>query len=127
MSNPNFQKISLFVTGLVLFIGLSSCTDHRVQTKFFTQGSCEECKTYIESALKGKRGISEVEWDFSTSLTSVVFDTSKTSESTIQQELAKAGFSTMYFEADTHAQRDLPDCCKELSRRNLVPKGIPGH
>ncbi|MCI4670261.1 MAG: cation transporter [Bacteroidia bacterium] len=118
-------RISLFLLiGLFLF---SSCTDHRIKTKFFTQGGCEECQAIIEEALKKTKGVDSVSWDFETSLTTIVFDTTKTNESKLQQLVAKKGFNTTYFDADVEAAKALPECCTKVIERSLIPKGIHGH
>lgn len=102
---------------------LSSCTDNRVQTVFFTEGSCSECKKHIEKILSDVNGVRDAFWNPSTSQTNVVFDTTRTNESMIQKALAKGGFNTMYFEADTQAAKLLPACCRKVIEKKLIPEG----
>lgn len=114
----------LFILSLLL---LTSCTDNRVKTRFFTQGACADCQNFIEDILSSQKGVDSVRWNYQTSMAEVVFDTTRTSESELQQALAKGGFSTAFYEADSANFGNLPECCRSSSSRKLIPKGIHGH
>ncbi len=127
MNSRNYSQKAFNIFGLILMLLLSSCTEHRVKSRFFTQGGCEECKLLIEEALEKMSGVDSVAWSYQTSLTTVIFDTTRTNEEDLQKALAKKGFETAYFPADTEAQKNLPPCCTKNINRSLIPPGIHGH
>lgn len=119
-------SLNLLLIGILL--ALTSCTDNRIRTSFFTQGGCEDCQRYIEEILSSQKGVDSVSWNYQTSMTEVVFDTTRISEDELQQILSKNGFSTTFFEADTSRQKDLPECCTQSVNRSLLtPGGVHGH
>jgi copper chaperone CopZ len=115
--------MALFLV-MTLFAGCGGETD---QLTFFTEGNCEACGGLIQEVLEAQAGIESANWDYQTSLTTVVFEVGEIDEEAIQQALAKAGFRTGYFEPDPAAREALPACCQESVARKLQPTAPAGH
>jgi copper chaperone CopZ len=109
------KQIVIIVLGLFL---LTSCAES-TKTRFYVEGNCMECKEIIEAKVNEIQGIDSVGWDFESSLLIVKYFASKVAPDMIQQHVAKAGFDTQFYPADTDARNQLPACCQEPINRKL--------
>lgn len=83
------------------------------QTKtesFKVFGNCGMCKKRIEKAAKTD-GVTTAEWNKETKMLTVVYDSSKVSNSQIQKNVATVGHDTEKMSADDKVYDKLPGCC----------------
>ncbi len=74
-------------------------------------GNCDMCKARIEKAALVD-GVSKAEWSKETKLLTIVYDSAKVTNNSIQKNIAAVGHDTRMFKADEKAFNELPDCCK---------------
>jgi copper chaperone CopZ len=121
------MKRAHFSVSAVLALALMLAGCKQAQTRFFTEGSCPECKALIEAALHDAPGVVSAAWDPASSLVTVSYRPGRSSEDALQQALAQAGFSTGYYEPDSAARSRLPECCRTPITRRLERPGEAGH
>ncbi len=80
-----------------------------IATKVF--GSCEMCKTRIETAAQGK-GVQTAIWDVDSKILTLNYDPSKTSLDRIQKRILLAGHDVDNKRANTKVYETLPACCR---------------
>jgi periplasmic mercuric ion binding protein len=78
---------------------------------FKVWGNCGMCERTIEKAAKVE-GVSVANWDKTTKLITVSFDTSKTSLDQIQKSIAASGYDNDKYRADDVAYNNLHGCCQ---------------
>ena len=81
-------------------------------------GNCGMCQKTIEKSAKAA-GASSANWNEDTKLLTVSYKSKKTSLAQIQQSIAKAGYDTQDFTADSSAYYGLHGCC-QYERKNLA-------
>jgi len=74
-------------------------------------GNCGMCKTTIEKAAK-KAGATTAGWNEESKELQVSYAVNKTSSDKIQQSIAKSGYDTQDFTADSKAYSNLHSCCQ---------------
>jgi periplasmic mercuric ion binding protein len=79
-----------------------------------TSATCDECKTIIEAALKGVKGVKKSNLDVDTKDVTVVYSPKKTDESTIRKAISKAGYDADDLPKDQEAHDNLPACCRKV-------------
>ncbi len=103
---------SLRILSVVVLTFLSSAVFAQSKTeKINVSGNCGMCKKKIETALKVP-GISAAEWNKTTKVLTVSYDSAKISNEQVQQKVAAAGYDTPKFKASTQAYESLEDCCQ---------------
>jgi periplasmic mercuric ion binding protein len=73
-------------------------------------GNCSMCKKRIESAIK--TDVQSANWNYSSKLLVVSYDTLKTTMDKIQQKIAAVGHDTEKYPADDEVYSQLPGCCR---------------
>lgn len=92
-------------------------------------GSCAQCGKGIEAAAFEKN-ISQASWDKETSITSVTYDSKKTSLDAILKKIALAGYDNQGYLAPDEAYANLEACCRyeRSGKSDLVEvKATTGH
>lgn len=107
------KKVSIYA---VLFIGIFATSQSFAQKNTTNEtikvwGNCGMCQKTIEKSAKSA-GASSASWNEDTKLLSVSFKSKKTSLAQIQQSIAKAGYDTQDFTADSSAYNGLHGCCQ---------------
>lgn len=74
-------------------------------------GNCSMCKAKIEKAARSA-GASTANWSEDTKELKVSYAVNKTSNTRIQQAIAKTGYDTQDFTADNSAYEKLHQCCQ---------------
>ena len=74
-------------------------------------GNCGMCKTTIEKAAK-QAGAAKASWNEDSKQLKVTYVVTKTSSAKIQEAIAKSGYDTQDFIADSKAYDNLHACCK---------------
>jgi mercuric ion binding protein len=104
----------------VLFIFLSAGVVAQQVTKTFpVSGNCGMCKKTIEAAAI-KQGAIVANWDKSSQMLSVSFDSAVITEAIIKQSVADAGYDADGVKANDAAYNALPDCCKYRSTQSAT-------
>ena len=104
------MKNILCIIGIILSIKISAQTSIKTIT-LSVKGNCEQCKERIENAADIK-GVKKCTWSEKTQIATIIFDSSKTSEVSIEKAIAKAGHETANQVADDKVYNRLPACCK---------------
>jgi mercuric ion binding protein len=73
-------------------------------------GNCGMCKKVIEKAAK-TAGATKARWNDETKLLLVSYVENKTSNTRIQESIARSGYDTQDMTADNMAYNKLPGCC----------------
>lgn len=74
-------------------------------------GNCEMCKSRIEKAAKGVKGVISANWDVKAKVIHLDFDSKVTSKSNISKAIAIVGHDTELDKASKAAYDGLPSCC----------------
>ena len=74
-------------------------------------GNCEMCKSRIEKAAKGVKGVISANWDVDAKVIHLDFDSKATSKEKISKAIASVGNDTELDKASKAAYDDLPSCC----------------
>lgn len=83
-----------------------------VETTFKVDGVCGECKERIEAAAMRTKGVKSASWDKKTKMLDLVYNNTKTDESSIKLAVANRGHESEGQPADSTAYSNLPGCCK---------------
>lgn len=123
------MKNVILGASIIAAIGLVSCKNdskkaqHQVNdvpteksvitnVTFGVRGNCGMCKKTIEKAALATSGVSKANWDVEKKSINVSYDSSHTSEMSIHNSIAAAGYDTKMVEANTEAYSNLPGCCQ---------------
>lgn len=91
--------------------GTTQSDANKTHNMFNVSGNCEMCKSRIEKAAKGVKGVLSANWDVKGKVTHLDFDSKQTSKSKISKAIAKAGHDTEFDKAPDDAYKGLPECC----------------
>lgn len=79
---------------------------------FTVYGNCGMCKTRIEKAATGVKGVKKATWDADKQQIEVVYNTKKTSLIAIHEAIAAVGHDTDQRRAKDEVYNNLHGCCK---------------
>ena len=85
-------------------------TNKLVTDTITIKGNCGECKARIEEAAYTK-GVKTAEWNKTTKILTVVYNSEKTSRDKIQASIANAGHDSDRHTASDKSYKSLPSCC----------------
>lgn len=95
-----------------LFSAINVCVFAQSKNiKFIVNGNCEMCENRIETALN-VNGVEHADWDVSTKICSVTYNSSKIKEDNIHRIIALAGHDTPRYKAEEIKYQELHACCK---------------
>ena len=100
----------IFISFLFLGINLSFSAQVK-EIKFSVMGNCSMCEKRIENALDIK-GIVLADWDVSTKICSVTFNSNEIKEDNIHRTIALAGHDTPKYKAEDVKYQSLKSCCQ---------------
>ena len=80
--------------------------------EFMVYGNCDMCKMNIEQAVASVKGVKAVKWNQETKMIKLSYDANKVSLDDIKKEIAKSGYNTNEFRADTKDYEALHPCCQ---------------
>ena len=108
------MKYIFFCTMIfIAAMSFSSCTTKTANAKteqIKVWGNCSMCEKTIEGALT-LDGIVSAEWDKSTDILTVLYDSLKMNNPSIQMAIANAGYDTENVYANDSVYSQLPKCC----------------
>ncbi len=88
-------------------------------------GNCEMCESTIEKAGNSKK-TSLVDWDKTTKLASITYDSKKTNRDEILKKIALNGYDSDIYLAPDNAYNGLMDCCKyERTAKIAIKVDLP--
>jgi cell wall assembly regulator SMI1 len=103
-----------------LVLSITSCLAQSKNTKTETvsiSGNCGMCKSTIEKAGNQKKEAT-AEWDKSTKMATLSYDSLKTSKSEILKRIALVGYDNEMFVAPDDSYNNLPGCCQYDRAKN---------
>jgi copper chaperone CopZ len=80
--------------------------------KFKVYGNCGMCKTTIETALKGVKGIAAATWDVDAKIITVTYNSKKIELMDIHKKIAGVGYDTDKVKAKDEVYSNLHGCCQ---------------
>lgn len=103
------------ILAIICFIAFSSFGygQHKnKKTSFEVKGNCTMCKTRIEKAALGVKGVKYVYWDIPTKELSLILDEFKCSKEDVKRAIAAVGHDTDSILAKEVDYEKLDPCCK---------------
>lgn len=79
--------------------------------KIKVYGNCGECKERIESAAMSTKGVKKANWDPSTEMLNLSFDSQQTRLEKVEDNIVKAGHDLENKKASKKDYNKLPHCC----------------
>ena len=100
----------IFLSFLFIGINVCVCAQSR-EIKFLVNGNCTMCENRIETALN-VNGVERADWDVSTKMCTVLFNSDQIKEDNIHRIIALAGHDTPKYKAEEIKYQDLKVCCQ---------------
>ena len=100
----------IFLSFLFIGINVCVCAQSR-EIKFLVNGDCTMCENRIETALN-VNGVEHADWDVSTKMCTVLFNSDQIKEDNIHRIIALAGHDTPKYKAEEIKYQDLKVCCQ---------------
>ena len=108
----NIISIKLIFTALLAFSVTANSQIKNAKTEVVTvYGNCGMCEDNIETAGTIKK-LAKVDWDKSSKLATITFDSQKTNKNEILKRIALAGYDSDSFLAPDDVYNDLHGCCQ---------------
>ena len=123
-TDTNINLFTSFKTSIMkhisLFIILLFCTVHIVRAQdgtlvtatYKVYGNCVMCKSTIEKAANGVKGVNSAVWEVKTDTLTFSYDTKKTNPDAILQAIADKGYDSDTHRATDEAYNKLHGCCQ---------------
>jgi copper chaperone CopZ len=102
-------SVAMFFFGSI--IAHTNDVDQTQKTEFIVYGNCDMCEARIEKAANVD-GVKSADWDKSTKMLTVEYDTEIVELKTIHESIAAAGHDTELAKASDSVYAKLPMCCK---------------
>jgi copper chaperone CopZ len=111
------KSLQISMMTIMVFISATLFAQTTKTENIKVLGNCSQCKKHIETSLKVD-GIAKADWDKTTKILTVVYDSSKISNDQIQKNVASTGYDTEKYKADDKAYKDLEECCQYDRKSN---------
>lgn len=99
--------IAVLLSSTISFAQIKNATTASVKIN----GNCEMCKAIIEKAGSDKK-LAAVNWNESTKLASITYDSKQTNQDEILKRIALVGYDSEKFRAPDDVYAKLPECCQ---------------
>lgn len=104
------KRLIIFIT--IIFSSLSVFAQSDIVTDSFkVDGTCTMCKKRIEDAAYIK-GVKRADWNKETHTLTLVYRSSKTNLTKVEESIAKAGHHAAGIKATKEDYEKLPECCQ---------------
>jgi mercuric ion binding protein len=107
----SLKYLLVIVMAITLINNTSAQTATSKTDKIKVSGNCGMCKERIEKAVKVD-GVTKADWDKSTKILTVSYNSSVIKNEEIQKKVAAVGHDTEKFKADDKTYNSLHSCCK---------------
>ena len=105
---PAFMGVSMLMS-----CGSSQTTnDSLAKAEFKVYGNCGMCEKRIEGSLKGVSGISYADWDQTSKMIIISYESEKISIDEMKVKIAGVGYDTESHRAKESVYSKLPECCQ---------------
>jgi len=105
--------ISLFIILLFCTVNIVRAQDGTLVTASYkVYGNCGMCKSTIEKAANGVKGVNSAVWEVKTDTLTFSYDTKKTNPDAILQAIADKGYDSDTHRATDEAYNKLHGCCQ---------------
>ncbi|MFB9056314.1 heavy-metal-associated domain-containing protein [Mariniflexile ostreae] len=102
-----------FIIITVLLITTATFAQNKNQrASVEVDGVCLMCKSRVEKASLGTKGVKSAIWNVKTHELKLIYDARKTNIETIQKSIAEVGHDTKDVKATDEAYNKIHDCCK---------------
>lgn len=108
------KTINIILAFVVLLTASFIKPPSKLTTSFTVYGTCNMCKSRIETALDVK-GVKKAVWNPETQVVIVTYNPRKLEEIQLHNLCAIAGHDTDKVKASEQAYADLPECCQYRS------------
>ncbi|AZQ60304.1 metal transporter [Maribacter sp. MJ134] len=105
------KKIVLAVL-MVLVTGVTFAQEKNKKLTMEVDGKCDMCKTRIEKAALGVKGVKYAMWDIPSHELSLIIDERKTDPMQVKAALVAVGHDTKELKATQEAYDGVHPCCK---------------
>lgn len=97
---------------LILISAISLAQDKNKKMVMEVDGKCDMCKTRIEKAALGVKGVKYALWDIPSHQLSLIIDERKTDPMKIKTAIVAVGHDTKELKATQEAYDSVHPCCK---------------
>ncbi|WP_372752142.1 heavy-metal-associated domain-containing protein [Mariniflexile sp.] len=104
------KKLIIVLTVLISTVTFAQNKNEKASLE--VDGVCLMCKSRIEKACFGTKGVKSAIWDVKTHELKLIYDARKTDLKTIKNSVAAVGHDTKDLKATTQAYESLHPCCK---------------
>ena len=116
------MKTSIVIAVFLSIFSPQLFAQHTVQKDSLkVWGNCNMCKKTIEQSAKSAGAVT-ASWNKESKQLTVSYPSAKSSNAAIQQAIAKAGYDTQDFTADTNAYEALSPCCQYDRKEAVAPQ-----
>ncbi|WP_209402195.1 heavy-metal-associated domain-containing protein [Pseudozobellia sp. WGM2] len=102
----------VFALSLALLSTISYAQDKNKKLTIDVDGKCDMCKTRIEKAALGVKGVKYAMWDIPSHQLSLIVDERKTNPMIIKKALVEVGHDTKELKATEDAYNSVHPCCR---------------
>ena len=104
------KKIIIVLTVLISTVTFAQNKNEKASLE--VDGVCLMCKSRIEKACFGTKGVKSAIWDVKTHELKLIYDARKTNLKTIQTSVAAVGHDSKGLKASDEAYNSVHPCCK---------------
>ena len=105
------KKILALIT-VVFFTTITVAQEKNKKLTMEVDGKCDMCKTRIEKAALGVKGVKYAYWDIPTHQLSLIVDERKTDPMKVKTALVAVGHDTKELKVTKEAYESVHPCCK---------------
>lgn len=105
------KKVVLILV-MALLTGVTFAQEKNKKMTMEVDGKCDMCKTRIEKAVLGVKGVKYALWDIPSHQLSLIIDERKTDPMKVKTALVAVGHDTKELKATEEAYDSVHPCCK---------------
>ncbi|MGB3151161.1 MAG: metal transporter [Maribacter sp.] len=106
------MKKIVFTVVMALLTGFTFAQEKNKKLTMEVDGKCDMCKTRIEKAALGVKGVKYAMWDIPSHELSLILDERKTDPMKVKTALVAVGHDTKELKATEEAYESVHPCCK---------------
>lgn len=106
------MKSSKIVFALFFLFSLGANAQSFKEETFKVYGNCSMCKTKIEKAALGTKGVMQARWNSDNELLTITYKPKKVALDNVKKNIAAIGYDTDEFRAPDEVYENLHWCCQ---------------